>query len=508
MTKENTGTSNPFNNLVVLEMANNHMGDYNHGLKMIHEFSEITKKYKDKFTFAWKFQFRDIDTFIHPAYQDRMEIKYVKRFKETKLSKEQFLSLKEEAQKHGFLTMCTAFDENSVDLLSSMNFDIAKIASCSSTDWPLLNKVSELNIPIIASTAGTKLEDIDNIVSFFQHRDKQLAIMHCIGEYPTEVENLQLNQIDLFKDRYKDITIGFSTHEHPDDYRPVMLAVAKGSKILEKHVAVETEEYPKNAYSSTPDQIDKWLENAVLAYNMGGLTEERHQASNKELSDLRQFRRGVFVNKNIKKGEVIDRSNVYYAWPNEPNQILANDMSKYTHYIADKDYNIDEPVFNTTEKVETREKIWNMVQDVKAFVIESGVVVPGKADLELSHHYGVDKFYETGITMVTVVNREYCKKLIIVLPGQNHPEQYHNKKEETFVVLYGDVQLKLNNELQTLTKGDVVTIEPGIRHEFSTNNGCVIEEVSSTHYVDDSYYTDESISQNKNRKTFITHWIN
>ena len=170
------GDSSPFNNLVVLEMANNHMGDYNHGIKMIHEFAEIVKPYKKQFNFAWKFQFRDIDTFIHPSFQERT--------------------------------------------------DIAKIASCSSTDWPLLNKVSELNIPIISSTAGTKLEDIDNIVSFFQHRNKQLAIMHCIGEYPTNVENLQLNQLDLFKERYKDVTIGFSTHEHPDDYRPVMLAVA------------------------------------------------------------------------------------------------------------------------------------------------------------------------------------------------------------------------------------------------------------------------------------------
>ena len=59
-----------------------------------------------------------------------------------------------------------------------------------------------------------------------------------------------------------------------------------------------------------------------------------------------------------------------------------------------------------------------------------------------------------------------------------------------------------------LKKGDVVTVEPGVRHEFSSTNGCIIEEVSSTHYVDDSYYTDESISKNKNRKTFVTHWLN
>jgi len=109
--------------------------------------------------------------------------------------------------------------------------------------------------------------------------------------------------------------------------------------------------------------------------------------------------------------------------------------------------------------------------------------------------------------MITVVNREYCKKLIITLPGQSHPEQYHEQKEETFLVLHGDVDLKLDGVSRELKRGDVVTIMPGVRHEFSTKNGCVIEEVSSTHYVNDSYYTDESISQNKNRKTFITHWM-
>jgi quercetin dioxygenase-like cupin family protein len=74
-------------------------------------------------------------------------------------------------------------------------------------------------------------------------------------------------------------------------------------------------------------------------------------------------------------------------------------------------------------------------------------------------------------------------------------------------VLHGDVELTLDGVTSSLNKGDVVTIEPGVRHKFNTLSGCVIEEVSSTHYVNDSFYTDENISKNKNRKTFITHWI-
>ena len=81
----------------VFEMANNHMGDYNHGIRMIDEFAVIVDKYSNHFSFAWKFQFRDLDTFIHPDYKDRMDLKYVKRFSETNLTKDEFKSLKDHA---------------------------------------------------------------------------------------------------------------------------------------------------------------------------------------------------------------------------------------------------------------------------------------------------------------------------------------------------------------------------------------------------------------------------
>ena len=168
--------------LIILEMANNHMGDVEHGKLMIDEFAKTVSSFKNKFDFAWKFQFRDLDTFIHRDYKDRDDLKYVKRFKETNLSLEQFLELKDYAKQNGFFTMCTAFDEPSVDRILEMEFDIAKVASCSFTDWPLLNKVKDLDIPIIISTAGASLKDIDNVVSFMQHREKDFSLMHCVGK--------------------------------------------------------------------------------------------------------------------------------------------------------------------------------------------------------------------------------------------------------------------------------------------------------------------------------------
>jgi N-acetylneuraminate synthase len=66
----------------------------------------------------------------------------------------------------GFLSICTPFDEKSVDLIDQQKFNIIKIASCSFTDWPLLERVVRSDKPIIASTAGASLEEIDKVVSF------------------------------------------------------------------------------------------------------------------------------------------------------------------------------------------------------------------------------------------------------------------------------------------------------------------------------------------------------
>jgi sialic acid synthase SpsE/quercetin dioxygenase-like cupin family protein len=494
--------------LFIFEMANNHMGSLNHGLRIIDEFAHVKKEFESDFNFAFKFQFRHLDTFIHPDFKERKDLKYVKRFSETKLTDDEFRILKKNLDKFHFFSICTAFDEKSIDLIEEMDFDIIKIASCSLTDWPLLERIILTNKPIIASTAGSDLNSIDNVVSFFQHRDKVLTLMHCVGEYPTSPENLQLNQIDLLQNRYAGINIGFSTHEDPDNLDSIKIVVAKGVRIYEKHVAVVKDEFAKNEYSATPEQILKWLISAREAFAMCGISNRRASFSEKELADLRQFKRGVYASKSIKQGEVIELSKTFFAFPNNPKQLLANDMSKYTQFIAKNDINLNEPIFeDNVDKLEEREKIYTIVQKVKDILLKGRIIFPGKAELEISHHYGIEKFYEFGTTMITVVNRDYCKKLIILLPGQKHPEQYHAKKEETFMILYGSIKVTLDGITQTCRPGDIVIVKPGVKHAFTTEDGTVFEEISSTHFVDDSFYTDKNIQNFKKRKTLLSYWL-
>ena len=243
---------------------------------------------------AFKFQYRDLSTFIHPEYQERTDIKYVKRFLETRLSEEQFLLMKAEMERLGFLTICTPFDETSVDRIEQQRFDLIKIASCSFTDWPLLERVVRSHLPVIASTAGATLDEIDRVVSFFQHRDRPISLMHCIGEYPTTPERMQLNQIEILAKRYPQIAVGFSTHEDPENMDAVKIAVAKGAVIFEKHVGVPTEEFCLNAYSANPDQVRRWMEAATSALAICGARQGRQNFPPEELSTLRGASPGGF----------------------------------------------------------------------------------------------------------------------------------------------------------------------------------------------------------------------
>ena len=131
------------------------------------------------------------------------------------------------------------------------------------------------------------------------------------------------------------------------------------------------------------------------------------------------------------------------------------------------------------------------------------IILPRNPRLIISHHYGLQNFYKYGITMIDVINHSYCKKLIIMLPGQKHPEQFHKIKEESFFIVYGSINLILDKKKYYLKTGDLKTIKKRQIHSFSTKRGAIIEELSTTSIRSDSYYLDKKILENKKRKNFI-----
>jgi len=492
--------------LFIYEMANNHMGDVEHGVRIVRELKAASDGFP--FRFCVKLQYRDADTWLHPDYRGKCDLKPVKRFSETSLTWDQYLTIKKAITDAGFLSMCTPWDEVAVEKIVEHGFDFMKIPSCYVTDWPLLEKIVQYDLPIVASTAGEPLEEVDRVVSFIRHRDKELTLMHCVGEYPAPDDHLHLGQILLLRNRYPEIPVGYSTHERPDNYEAVKIALAMGSVAFEKHVGVPTEKYSINTYSATPEQVRKWLQSAADALTMIGDPEHRYPAPPEEQIALGNLHRGAFVRQPVHAGEIIRPSNVFFAMPNLGGQLVAQDFSKYTEFTAGKDIPANGPIMRDNVSTRhTREQVYQIVSAVRGLLKKSRVQVPGRCELEISHHYGLERFREFGLTAVTVINRDYCKRLMVVLPKQKHPEQWHNQKNETYHILYGDVSVQLDGKETVHKANDVITIPHGIRHSFWTKNGAVIEEVSSSYTSDDSFYTDESILANKNRKTFVTYWL-
>ena len=174
-------------------MANNHQGSVDHAKKIIDDFAELAKRKSIKA--GIKLQFRNLDTFIHPKFKEREDLKYIKRFNDTRLSKEEFGQIVDYINKKGLLSISTPFDNESLPLFDSLGVDVLKIASCSVDDWPLLREVCKINRKIIISTGGATIKHLRKVYNLFKKNGRDFAFLHCIAEYPTPVENAFLSRI-------------------------------------------------------------------------------------------------------------------------------------------------------------------------------------------------------------------------------------------------------------------------------------------------------------------------
>lgn len=489
-----------FENLFVFDLANNHQGDIDHGIKIIKRLVELTNNKNIKS--AIKFQFRQLNTFIHPSYKNNKNFKHIERFETTELKIDDYKKMIDLIKENNIYTMCTPFDEESLELINKLEIDILKIASCSFNDNPLIKEILKVKIPVIASTGGAELHEIDNFVTKFEGNKLDYAINHCIPIYPTPKDKLELNQIDNLKKRYPDITVGWSTHEDPNDFETIKLAYAKGARMFERHVGIETSKYKLNKYSSNPEQLENWIDAYKAAKESCGAI-NRPPTSIEEKDALNSLIRGVFVKKNIIKGEMLTKENVFFAMPYIEGTMSVRDWSE--GLISNKDYKKNEPVEKSLISLSNSQSISNILMQTNGLLRQAGIKISENWEYEISHHYGLERFREFGAILIDIINREYCKKLIVQLPRQKHPYHFHKKKEETFHVLYGDLEIEKNGNPIELKAGDTFLVKPNDWHKFSTVHGVVFEEISTTHFNNDSFYQDEKINNlgRENRKTKV-----
>jgi sialic acid synthase SpsE len=316
-----------FENLFVLELANNHWGNLDRGLKIIRDFSRIVRF--NNVHAAIKLQFRDVDNFIHQDWRHREDIRYIKKTLDTQLSKDDLRTMVEAVRNSGCVTCATPFDEASVEMCVEFGVDVIKIASSDISDWFLVERIAKTRKPVIFSTGGSSLKDIDDMVTFFERRQIPMAINHCVSIYPSEDSELELNQIDFLKRRYPDHVIGYSTHEYTDWTSSVMMAYAKGARTFERHIDIEADGIPVSRYCTLPHQADEWFKAYQKAREMcGGAATERRALPNKEVEYLDALVRGVYAKRDLPKGTELTDNDVYLAIPLQKGQISAREFMR------------------------------------------------------------------------------------------------------------------------------------------------------------------------------------
>ncbi|WP_374259967.1 N-acetylneuraminate synthase family protein [Zoogloea sp.] len=317
-----------FENLFVLELANNHWGRLDRGLRIVNEFAQVVRF--NNIRAAIKLQFREADHFIHKDFRGREDIRYIKKTEATRLSKSEYRTLVRAIKERNCIPMATAFDEASVDLCEELDLPIIKIASSDINDWFLIERIAETRKPVIVSTGGSTQKDIDDMVTFFANRNIPLAINHCVSIYPAEDDELELNQIDFLRQRYPRNVVGLSTHEYHDWTSSMLLSYAKGARTWERHIDIEEGGIPVSPYCSLPHQIDEWFKAFHKAVEMcGGTGNSKRVPKKKETEYLDGLVRGVYAKRDLPAGYELQHQNseddFYLAIPLQKGQLSCRE---------------------------------------------------------------------------------------------------------------------------------------------------------------------------------------
>lgn len=233
MFEEKELSDSPF---VIAEVGQNHQGDL-----------DIAREYIRIFAFegadAIKFQTRD-NRFLFS--QDAYEAPYASEnaFAETygahreklELKPEWLPILKEDCIKHGVKFMSTPFDEPSLDLLKKIDVDILKVASFDLGNLPFIRRIASLGKPVVMSVGGGKIDQIRSSVEVLLNHHDEVAILHCVSEYPCEYNRLGLDNIEVLIKEFPGCAIGSSDHFNGTLSGPV--AYLKGARVFEKHVTL------------------------------------------------------------------------------------------------------------------------------------------------------------------------------------------------------------------------------------------------------------------------------
>jgi sialic acid synthase len=286
---------------IIAEVGQNHNGDL-----------ELAREYIRIFAFegadAVKFQTRNNkylfsqDAYDAPyASENAFAETYGAHREKLELKPEWLPILKDDCVKHGIKFMSTPFDEPSLELLKSIDVDILKIASFDLGNLPLISRIAALGKPVVMSVGGGKSEQIRSSVEELLRHNDEVAILHCVSEYPCEYNRLGLDNIEDLIKAFPKCTIGSSDHFNGILSGPI--AYMKGARVFEKHVTLNrASKGTDHSFALEPDGFRKFVRD---------IKRVRHMLPPKPATDLgnekvfKKLGKSLIANVDIKAGEKI-----------------------------------------------------------------------------------------------------------------------------------------------------------------------------------------------------------
>jgi N-acetylneuraminate synthase/sialic acid synthase len=132
--------------------------------------------------------------------------------------------------------MSTPFDEPSLELLCEVGVDILKVASFDLGNLPLIHRMAKTAKPVVISVGGGKIDQIRSSIDTLLKHTREVAVLHCVSEYPCEYDRLGLASIPTLISEFPDCAIGSSDHFNGTLSGPV--AYLQGARVFEKHVTL------------------------------------------------------------------------------------------------------------------------------------------------------------------------------------------------------------------------------------------------------------------------------
>lgn len=230
------------------------------------------------------------------------------------LSDEEHFEIFKYAKSLGLDFVETLCAKSCISMLRLFTPDKLKVASRDLTNLPLLEVMAETKIPIIISTGMAGKKELDEALNVISRHHNDISILHCVSQYPTEPDNLNLLSIKYLKNHYPQYVIGFS--DHTIGIAAPIVAVGMGAKIIEKHITIDREMKGTDQKGSLgPDGVRRMVRDIRLAEHWFG-TEDLFIDKSVSVSK-EKLERSIASNKNLEVGHLISVDDLHLLSPGD-----------------------------------------------------------------------------------------------------------------------------------------------------------------------------------------------